>query len=181
MSSADPAEISIFLQPGKLFCAAKPSTVSTILGSCVAVCLWDACLRIGGINHYVLPHSTDAHHSARFGNVAISQLIDGMMQLGCRPGGLRAKLFGGAEVLPFGADGDTVGNQNVRIALELMRHHCIPILTRCTGGHTGIMIRFITETGDVVVRHLSAAGLAQTPYPTDFAVSISSKQHVGQI
>jgi chemotaxis receptor (MCP) glutamine deamidase CheD len=41
-------------------------------------------------------------------------------------------------VLPFGARGDTVGNQNVRIALEQLRRHGIPILTRCTGGRTGM-------------------------------------------
>ena len=78
---------------------------------------------------------------------------------GERIGSLQAKIFGGAEVLPFGARGDTVGNQNVRIAFESLRRHCIPILTRCTGGHSGILIRLYSETGDVAVRSVAATHL----------------------
>jgi chemotaxis protein CheD len=163
---------SVFLRPGTIFCAAAPSIVSTVLGSCVAVCLWDAHLHIAGMNHYVLPHRVDQQRSARFGDVAIDQLLDGMTQLGCRIGDLQAKVYGGAEVLPFGADGDTVGNQNVRLALELMQHHGIPILTRDTGGQTGIMIRLVTETGDVLVRRLAAAGLAQMRYTAEAGIPV---------
>jgi chemotaxis protein CheD len=111
------------------------------------------------MNHYLLPRRMQELASPRFGDVAIDQLVDGMTELGCRVGSLRAKIFGGAEVLPFGARGDTVGNQNVRIALELLRRHGIPILTRCTGGHSGILIRLYSETGDVVVRRVAAVHL----------------------
>jgi chemotaxis protein CheD len=163
---------SVFLRPGTIFCAAAPSIVSTVLGSCVAVCLWDAHLHIAGMNHYVLPHSVHKQSSARFGDVAIDQLLDGLTQLGCRIGNLRAKIFGGAEVLPFGATGDTVGNQNVRVALELMQRHGIPILTRSTGGQTGFMIRLVTETGDVLVRRLAPAGLARMHYTAEAGIPV---------
>ena len=149
----------IFLSSGTLFCAPTPSVISTVLGSCVAVCLWDTREHVGGMNHYLLPRRMQELASPRFGDVAIDQLVDGMTELGCRVGSLRAKIFGGAEVLPFGARGDTVGNQNVRIALELLRRHGIPILTRCTGGHSGILIRLYSETGDVVVRRVAAVHL----------------------
>ena len=151
----------IFLSPGSVYCAPTPSVVSTILGSCVAVCLWDSHLRIGGMNHYVLPHRADEAHSPRFGDVAIDQLLEGMTRLGCHVASLRAKIFGGAAVLPFGASGETVGHQNVRIALDRLRHHGIPLLARRTGGRSGVLIRLYTETGDVLVRRLAAAHLAQ--------------------
>jgi chemotaxis protein CheD len=147
----------IFLSSGTLFCAPTPSVIITVLGSCVAVCLWDAHEHVGGMNHYLLPRRMEELASPRFGDVAITQLVDGMTELGCRIGSLRAKVFGGAEVLPFGARGDTVGNQNVRIALEQLRRHGIPILTRCTGGRTGMLIRLYSETGDVAVRRVAAA------------------------
>ncbi len=131
--------------------------VNTILGSCVSVCLWDMHLRIGGMNHYLLPRRLEDHRSPRFGDAAIDRLLDGMKRLGCRIESLRARIFGGAEVLPFGAGGDTIGEQNVRIALERMRHHGIPILSRRTGGHVGILIRLYTDTGDVQVRRLAIA------------------------
>lgn len=153
---------SVFLIPGTVFCAPTCSVVSTVLGSCVAVCLWDTRLRVGGINHYMMAHRTEELPSPRFGDVAIDQLLDGMTRLGCRVASLRAKIFGGAEVLPFGASGDTVGNQNVQIALELLGRHRIPILTRRTGGRTGVLIRLFTETGEVLVRPLVVAHLAGT-------------------
>ena len=119
----------------------------------------------GGHEHYLLPRRMEELASPRFGDVAIDRLVDGMTELGCRVGSLRAKIFGGAEVLPFGARGDTVGNQNVRIALELLRQHGIPILTRCTGGQSGILIRLYSETGDVAVRRVAAVHLEDgVPY-----------------
>ena len=146
----------IFLNSGTLFCAPTASVIITVLGSCVAVCLWDAHEHVGGMNHYLLPRRMEELASPRFGDVAIDQLVDGMTKLGCRIGSLRAKIFGGAEVLPFGARGDTVGNQNARIGLERLRRHGIPILTRCTGGRNGILIRLYSETGDVTVRRVAA-------------------------
>ena len=151
----------IFLSPGTIYCAPTPSVVSTILGSCVAVCLWDTHLRMAGMNHYVLPHRADEPHSPRFGDVAIEQLLAGMLRLGCHVASLRAKIFGGAAVLPFGASGETVGHQNVQIALERLRHHGIPLLARRTGGRAGVLIRLYTETGDVMVHRLAEAHLAQ--------------------
>ena len=101
----------IFLSSGTLFCAPTSSVIITVLGSCVAVCLWDKREHVGGMNHYLLPRRMEELASPRFGDVAIDRLVDGMTELGCRVGSLRAKIFGGAEVLPFGARGDTVGNQ----------------------------------------------------------------------
>jgi chemotaxis protein CheD len=146
----------IFIGPGMIFCASTPCVVSTVLGSCVAVCLWDTHARVGGMNHYVLPHRMTAPPSPHFGDVAIGQLLDGMTRLGCRVSSLQAKVFGGAEVLPFGVHGETIGNQNVGIAFELLRHHCIPIVARHTGGHSGLLIRLYSETGDVMLHHLDA-------------------------
>ncbi len=85
--------------------------IITVLGSCVAVCLWDAHEHVGGMNHYLLPRRMEKLASLRFGDVAIDQLVDGMTELGCGIGNLRAKIFGGAELLALGATGDTVGIQ----------------------------------------------------------------------
>jgi chemotaxis protein CheD len=151
----------VFLSPGTLYCAPTSTVVSTILGSCVAVCLWDSHLRMGGMNHYLLPQRANDAHSPRFGDVAIDQLLEGMIRLGCQLASLRAKIFGGAAVLPFGAGAETVGDQNVRIALARLRYHAIPLLARRTGGRTGMLIRLYTETGDVLVRKLMQAHTAQ--------------------
>ncbi len=149
--------LEVFLTPGNLHCATEPSRVTTILGSCVAVCLWDRALRAGGMNHYVLPYRRDDSVSARFGDVAIERLVEEMLVLGCRGTSLRAKVFGGAAVLPFTAGGDPVGDQNVRLALERLSQRGIPVIARRTGGRSGLLIRFFTDSGDVLVRRVASA------------------------
>lgn len=148
---------SVFLEPGAVHCAAEPTLISTILGSCVAVCLHDARLRFGGMNHFVLPRASMDEPSPRFADVAIERLVNGMLGLGSLRADLRAKVFGGAAVLPLGRAGDTVGTHNVRAALERLRAHGIPVVAQRTGGSRGLMIRLYTDSGDVLVR-ASAAG-----------------------
>jgi CheD chemotactic sensory transduction len=113
-----PGTTMAFLTQGNIHCIPGRSLVTTILGSCVAVCLWDRVLRQGGMNHYVLPTGRNDPPSARFGDAAIDGLHQAMLRLGCRTERMTAKLFGGAAVLPFGAYGATVGNQNVQLALR---------------------------------------------------------------
>ena len=151
------APLEVFLSPGTLHCAAAPSRVTTILGSCVAVCLWDGRQRLGGMNHFVLPYRR-GHDPAnlRFGDVAIAALMEQMLRLGCHVASLRAKLFGGAAVLPFTAGGDPVGAQNVRVAIAKLRDHGIPVVAHHTGGQSGLLIRLFTESGDVMVRRVAA-------------------------
>ena len=129
--------------------------VTTILGSCVAVCLWDRHRRVGGMNHFVLPHCRDAVPTPRYGDVAVTRLLAELERLGCQRTDMRAKLFGGAAVLPIGEQADTVGAQNVDVALQVLRAHDIPLVARRTGGQHGLFLRFHTEAGRVMVRELS--------------------------
>ena len=89
---AAPSPAGHFLFPGTVYCAAVPTVISTTLGSCVAVCLWDGTLRLGGMNHFALPHRNQDGQNPRFGDAAIDQLVNGMLRLGCSPGRLRAKI-----------------------------------------------------------------------------------------
>jgi chemotaxis protein CheD len=142
----------IFLEPGGLYCTNKPAVIRTVLGSCVAVCLIDRHCRAAGMNHYVLP---TGQSTLRYGDIAIEHLIHKMARLGCNIGDLRAKVFGGAAVLPYGAAEDTVGTKNVDIALEWLRSRAIPVMARRTGGENGLLIRLYTATGRVMVRPIS--------------------------
>jgi chemotaxis protein CheD len=146
----------IFLPPGAICCPAEPAVVSTILGSCVAVCLWDKLQRLGGMNHFLLPRSSAGPPSPRYGDVAVARLLAALQRLGSQPADLRAKLFGGAAVLPYGSSADTVGTQNVIVALEVLRLYGIPVVARRTGGQRGLFLRFHTALGRVMVRELAA-------------------------
>ena len=144
----------VFLSPGGLYASAEPAVISTVLGSCVAVCLWDRRRLQGGMNHFLLPRCCEVEPSPRYGNVAIDWLLDDMTALGCRLPDLSAKLFGGAAVLPYGAQAETVGAQNVAVALAALHRWGIAVTARRTGGQRGLFLRFHTGDGHVMVREL---------------------------
>jgi len=146
-----------YLLPGALHCEAEPTVVTTVLGSCVAVCLSDPVRRRSGINHFVLPRSGSDAASLRYGDVSIDTLVDAMLRLGCGFFDLEAKVFGGAAVLPTNTPANNIGTQNVEIALERLDSLRIPIVARRTGGKTGMAIRLFTETGEVHVRRIASS------------------------
>lgn len=151
----------IFLAQGTIYCAPTPALVTTILGSCIALCLWDERRHVGGINHYVLPTGGEPGN-LRYGDAAVTRLLDRMTTLGCRVEDLRAKLFGGATVLPHGEE-ETVGHRNLQIALDRLNEYGVRVVARRTGGEKGLYIRFHTASGEVMVRELRAAGAPAPP------------------
>ncbi len=144
-----------YLQPGQLLACLEPTSVTTILGSCVSVCLWDRRQGIGAINHYVLPSGyLDREQSLRCGPVAIARLIEDMRALGCTLGDLQAKLFGGAWVLAAPRREDHIGALNVQVARDELRRAGIPIAAEDVGGSRGRKIVFHTESGIALVKKL---------------------------
>jgi chemotaxis protein CheD len=144
-----------YLQPGQVLACLEPTTVTTILGSCVSVCLWDRRRGIGAINHYVLPHGyEDREQSLRCGPIAIARLIEDMRALGCASSDLRAKLFGGAWILAAPLRPDHVGALNVAVARSELARAGIPIVAEDVGWDCGRKIVFHTESGIALVKKL---------------------------
>jgi chemotaxis protein CheD len=149
----DPLRLSVYLHAGQVYASAEPSSVVTVLGSCVAVCLFDPAARVGGMNHYLLPLETTRERSARFGNFAIRRLLEEVLALGARRGGLHAKVFGGASVVRA-LEGRSLGGDNADLALRLLREAGVPILEQDVGGQKGRKLIFHTDDGSAWVRHL---------------------------
>jgi len=144
-----------YLQPGQLLACLEPTTVTTILGSCVSVCLWDRKRGIGAINHYVLPHGYfDHEQSLRCGPIAIARLLESVRALGCAPGDLQAKLFGGAWVLAAPQRADHIGALNVQVARRELGRAGVSIAAEDVGGNRGRKIVFHTENGIALVKKL---------------------------
>lgn len=140
-----------FLYPSTMFASAQPAEVTTILGSCVAVCLWDRYLGVGGINHYMLPTWNGMElASPKYGNIAIERLTERMLQLGCKKNNLIAKVFGGGEVITVSSSSMHIGERNIMVAEEMLSELNIPIVGRSTGGKNGRKIIFNTHTGEVL-------------------------------
>ncbi|HEY2512561.1 MAG TPA: chemotaxis protein CheD [Polyangiaceae bacterium] len=151
---------AVQLYPGQLFASASPSVVTTILGSCVAVCLWDATRGIGGMNHFMLPDPVGtAKHSPRFGVVACARLIEELVALGSDRRTLEAKVFGGACVIrSLSTSGVHLGLKNVAVARAVLEQHHIPIAAEETGGTHGRKLVFLTDTGTAWVHEIVRGG-----------------------
>jgi chemotaxis protein CheD len=140
---------TIYLYPGQVFTTAEPVLVSTILGSCISVCLWDEGASIAGINHYLLPiDPVRGHTDFRYGNTAIERLIDEVVTAGAVKKRLVAKLVGGASILGSASDGRvSIGDQNVAVARESLQKHGIATVAEQTGGQRGRKLVFHTGNG----------------------------------
>ena len=148
--------IRVYLQPGQLYASPQPSAVTTVLGSCVAICLWDSVAAVGGMNHYLLPFfAGSGKGTPRFGNVAVAQLLDRLLAAGAHRGRLQAKVFGGACVLEaFQARQGHLGEKNAAVAFKLLEELGVPVVSRDVGGRSGRKLIFHSDTGHAWVAKL---------------------------
>jgi chemotaxis protein CheD len=154
-SGACPPARRLYLPPGRLYVSSEPHQVTTILGSCVAVCVWDVQAGIGGMNHFLLPEGVPP--SPRFGYWAVPLLIEGVLELGAPRARLRAKIFGGGCVLEaFRGDSRPLGARNVEMARERLRAEGIPIVLEDVGGDLGRKLVFEIQTGNAWTRLIEA-------------------------
>ncbi len=148
-----------FLHAGQVHISQTGQSIVTILGSCVAVCLWDPIRAIGGATHYLLP-SWDGRGAAspRYGDVAISALLQKLTEAGAQKDQLRAKVFGGGCLFDFmrGQDSgkDHLGKRNVQMALETLTKQHIPVVSVEVGVDKGQRIVFHTDSGESSVKTL---------------------------
>jgi chemotaxis protein CheD len=151
---------SQFLHAGQVFVSADAQPISLILGSCVAVCIWDSANAIGGATHYMLP-SWDGKGvaSPRYGNVAISILLQKLLEAGADRGQLCAKVFGGGCLFDSMREKNAnmlqdLGRRNVEVALEMLAKARIPVVSTDVGLDRGKRIEFHTDSGKSVVKLL---------------------------
>lgn len=154
-SGAGTSRPTVYLHPGRLLVSAEPISILTILGSCVAVCLWDPVGLVGGVAHFVLPLGGANSTGHRFGDAAVQNLNAELLSLGARSSNLRAKVFGGAAVL--GAYGPspnrtTLGEKNIATAFRVLEQLGIACSAQDVGGTRGRKLVFYTDTGDAWVK-----------------------------
>ncbi|OQY13363.1 MAG: hypothetical protein B6I31_01340 [Desulfobacteraceae bacterium 4572_19] len=149
-SKNSPAVINYFLNPGYLFVTEKPTAISTVVGSCVAVCLFDKKRRTGGMNHFQLPDTYDkTKTTTRYGNVATSMLIKIMVEDGSKTKHLHAQIFGGAYNPKISQT--NIGIDNIKIARKILNKNHIKIVSEDIGGSIGRKIIFNTSSNEIAV------------------------------
>jgi chemotaxis protein CheD len=155
------------LQPGDYYVGAGGELLGTLLGSCVAACIRDARLRIGGMNHFMLPsRQADAVASAqgstwpptRFGDVAMECLVAEILRRGGRRADLEMKLVGGGKVLDALSD---VGARNIQFARDYARSYGLRVLGEDLGDRYPRKVLYDPASGAVRVKRLPRSGQHQ--------------------
>jgi chemotaxis protein CheD len=146
-------ERRVYLYPGGLWAEAEPTVITTVLGSCVSVVLWDPYTSLGGVNHFILPNSGSVV-SPRYGNHALPMLHERVLLLGARRETLLACVFGGAAVLAGEGSASRLGRRNLVEAFTFLESRNIAVLRQDAGGREGRKLTFRTADGSTLVRKL---------------------------
>jgi chemotaxis protein CheD len=154
-------KVSSYILPGEYFVTDGDDVVSTVLGSCVAACIWDPVARLGGMNHFMIP-GTDANGSmgaastpasGRYGIFAMELLVNAILKHGGDRSRLLVKLVGGGYVTPSSY---CVGDANVAFAREYVTREGFRLVAEHVGGHKARRLIFHPRTGRSKVSELSA-------------------------
>lgn len=151
MGTSDDKHARHYLIPGKIFAAAQPFAINTIVGSGIALCLWDSDRRIGGANHFMLPEGPeDGENASRYANVANPALLERMLDLGAQRNALEARIFGGSlPAVTFSGGVDCLGERNVQAVTHFLKMNSIRLVQREVGGTHGRKLVFHTDDGRV--------------------------------
>lgn len=162
MTEAQP-DRTITVVQGEFRISDRPGDVlSTVLGSCVAVCLYDPARRIGGMNHFLLPfgQETATDRSVRYGLFAMESLINDLMQAGAQKSRLEAKVFGGARIT---ADLRDIGRANAVFAREFLATAGIRCGAGSLGGSLARRVLFRATTGQARMLIVAPTAVVQPP------------------
>jgi chemotaxis protein CheD len=145
---------------GQVAASAEAFELGTVLGSCVAVCLYDPIKQLGGMNHILLPGKSLKGPCTRYGVYAMEILINDIMQLGGDRKRLLAKAFGGANVIEE-LKRTPIGDNNVKFVREFLSTERIPLVAQRLGGSQAIIVQFRTDTGKAKVRNVDGTRMKQ--------------------
>ncbi|NKF49400.1 chemoreceptor glutamine deamidase CheD [Shewanella sp. WXL01] len=154
------------VDPGLFYVSQQDELVYTRLGSCVAACIWDPLIGVGGLNHFLLPEKklqgewqNIASYSCRYGNWAMEQLINGILKAGGSRSRLQAKVFGGAQIglaMSF-----NVGQDNIEFVKHYLAMENIPIVSEDLGGDLPRKVLFHPQTGKALLKWLPMSNKEQ--------------------
>ena len=162
--------------------------ISTLLGSCVAVCLYDPQLKLGGMNHFLLPSRTGADNSdldiILNGDYSMEVLVNGLLNKGARKARLIAKAFGGGTIVS--SINMDIGGRNSAFAHEWLEREGIPLVASDFNGPWSRKVVFVPQTGDAFCRRnpttqASVAGVIKAEQEYERSLAVQKKEPVKKI
>lgn len=143
--------------PGEFYVSNRGEMIVTVLGSCIAACIRDKLIGVGGMNHFMLPFRTDLDTraeisaSSRYGNWAMEFLINEILKQGGTRRNLEVKLFGGGQVLANMTD---IGKRNIDFALDYLAREGLSVVAQDVGGEFPRKVLYFPDTGAVKLKKL---------------------------
>ena len=142
--------------PGEYFVSDESLVIMTVLGSCIAACIWDSRMNVGGMNHFMLPDGDSIDSSGRYGSYAMELLINEMLKLGARRETMQAKIFGGAQVMHTFTTMN-VGERNTKFVVDYLQTERIPVVSEDVLDIYPRKVCFFPVTGKAMVKRLAHA------------------------
>ena len=144
---------SVKVLPGEYYVTQVDLMVVTVLGSCIAACIWDPKVRVGGMNHFMLPEG-GGDTSGRYGSYAMELLINEMIKLGARREWMQAKVFGGGQVM-HSFTTMNVGERNTQLVLEYLQTERIAVISKDVLDIHPRKVCYFPATGKAMVKRLA--------------------------
>ncbi|MEL7105271.1 MAG: chemotaxis protein CheD [Pseudomonadota bacterium] len=136
---------STYIAQGEQAIGSNPEDIiTTTLGSCVAVCLWDSVRMLGGMNHILLPDFGDWSRVNNFGGSAMDRLVNALLKEGADRRDMRAKVFGGAAMIAGLSD---IGHRNAAFVRAYLKREGIPCDAESTGGEMARQVKYWPHDG----------------------------------
>ncbi len=174
------------IHPGEYHVSSDDVIIATVLGSCVAVALYDTRLRLGGLNHFMLPGGLDdpdiAHSkNAKYGMFAIELLYNEMLKAGSRKQDIVAKLFGGASVLNLPGGPTKVPTDNIEFAQSYLERERIPVVASDLGGLRPRKVFFFVKSGKVLLKRFGGQAVLLLEREEDAYLRVIKREEAGPV
>ena len=147
--------------PGEYYVTKDNELITTVLGSCISACVREPIAGIGGMNHFMLPESSEHRlqqgaeavvgNATRYGNFAMEHLINTILSQGGKRKNLEVKLFGGGKIIPTMSD---VGLKNISFILEYIDAEGLNLLGQDLGDIYPRKVNFYPKSGRVRMKKI---------------------------
>ena len=118
----------------------------TLLGSCVAIMFYDKVKRVKGMNHFLLPTTSNSNEDMKYGLYSVEAMLNEMYKLGCDKGNMVAKISGGADIMALNlASANSIGHRNVEFAKDFCQSEGFKLISEHTRGEHGRLILLADE------------------------------------
>lgn len=153
-------KLMYIIKPGEFYATKDDVILSTVLGSCISVILYDEKSKVAGLNHFMLPGNKKGDEipmvDAKYGIHAMELLINAMYKQGASKERLKAKVFGGGSVLAGTARSTIrVPEENIEFTFAFLQTERIPVISSDVGGNRARKIFLFPSNFRVILKRLS--------------------------